>query len=134
MSSARGTAAAVTPKSRSSCPDFSSAVQKVDETHFTVSRALVNQLLAQPQCAPGRAVPAVREGGFSGIKLYGIRAASGLALLGLQNGDELASLNGLSLGTLDQALEAYGKLKDATEVVGTLQRRGTSLRITWTIK
>jgi hypothetical protein len=131
---ARGTAASVVPKSRSSCPDLARGVTRVDATHFTVNRGLVNALLAQPQCVTARAVPTVRDGGFAGIKLFGIRADSPLAQLGLQNGDELETLNGLSLGTVDQALAAYGKLMNASEVVGTLQRRGSSMRLIWSIK
>src|SRR5262245_61838916 len=47
---ARGTAASVTPKRRSSCPDVSPGVTRIDAAHFTLSRSMVNELLAQPQC------------------------------------------------------------------------------------
>lgn len=62
--------------------------------------------------APARIVPEVRAGVASGFKLYGVRAGSLPALLGLQNGDVVTTLNGQSLAGPQEALQALDAALD----------------------
>src|SRR5262249_44885264 len=48
-----------------------------------------------------------------GINLKGIRAGSVLEAVGLQNGDQLRSINGFVLSDPQSSLEAYARLKTA---------------------
>ncbi len=66
-----------------------------------------------------------------GVRLFGIRSNSLLGLIGLQNGDRLDSINGFSVATPQQALEAYAQLRTASRLEVTIERRGRPLVITY---
>lgn len=78
-----------------------------------------------------RWVPEQREGVRIGVRLFGVRDYSLPGALGLQNGDRLVSLNGLSFSE-SKALERHrAELQRASEYVVELDRKGArqSLRI-----
>ena len=81
-----------------------------------------------------RVVPAVKNGQPDGFKLYAIRAGSLYARIGLENGDQLRSINGLALDSADKALDLYTKVRDATKLEIQLLRRGKPTTITIDIK
>ena len=56
------------------------------------------------------------------------------ALLGLQNGDTLRSINGFDLSTPDRALDAYTSLRRADHLDVALERRGQPVALEITIK
>jgi type II secretory pathway component PulC len=69
-------------------------------------------------------VPAVRDGETKGYKFYGIRPGSLPKLLGIKNGDLLTSVNGHQLESLDQAMDLYNKLRRASHLSVTIERKG----------
>jgi general secretion pathway protein C len=95
-------------------------------TTCTVERAFVEKLLANPAqlTKQARIVPAVRDGETKGYKFYGIRPGSLPKLLGLKNGDLLTSVNGMQLESLDQAMDLYNKLRRASHLSVTIERKG----------
>jgi len=110
-------------------------VRKLDDTHYSIDRKVMEKLLADPMAmAKGaRIVPAMANGKPSGFKLYAIRPYSIYAALGLANGDTLARINGSDLTSADKALEIYTKLRDAKTLVVELVRRGKPLTQTYVI-
>ncbi len=96
-----------------------------------IDGAVVDDLLANPArlAAAARIVPAIQDGKPAGFKMYAIRPTSFFARIGFQNGDTLVSINGMALTSPDKALEAYTKVRDATQLVVGLLRRGTPLEI-----
>lgn len=78
-------------------------IEKLDDTHSRVSRAVLDGLLANAtQLSRGcRVVPAVKNGKPEGYKLYAIRPSSVFARLGFENGDTVHSINGASLADVD---------------------------------
>jgi S1-C subfamily serine protease len=107
-------------------------IEKIDDTHYTVPRATVDALLANPLgfIKGARVVPSMRNGQADGFKLYAIRPSSPFAKLGLQNGDTIHAINDFRLDSADQALEVYTNVRDATEVTFDLTRRGKPVSLT----
>ncbi len=96
----------------------------------TVDKAFVEKLLANPAqlTRQARIVPAVRDGETKGYKFYGIRPGTLPKLLGLKNGDLLTSVNGHQLESLDQAMDLYNKLRRASHLSVTIERRGETVQ------
>lgn len=103
----------------------------VDATHARVTRALVDKLLSDPmQIAKGaRVVPSSKNGAPNGFKLYAIRPSSIFAKVGLANGDLITAINGNSMHTIEQAMEMYTRLRDATQLEIEIVRRGKPLTL-----
>jgi general secretion pathway protein C len=80
-----------------------------------------------------RIVPAIHCGGEVGVRLYAIRPGSRYAQLGLQNGDVIERVAGVSLTTADRALEAYAQARVRRVVPVDVRRRGRSLRFVYEI-
>jgi type II secretory pathway component PulC len=87
----------------------------VDETHYEVPRALAEELAADPSglAKMVRIVPAVEDGDIVGFKLYGIRRGSAPKWIGLKNGDTIRAVNGMELGSMEDAMRSLTKLRKA---------------------
>ncbi|MBA3542757.1 MAG: hypothetical protein H0T79_24280 [Deltaproteobacteria bacterium] len=111
-------------------------ITKIDETHYTIARSLVDEILANPMAVAkgARVVPSIKEGKANGFKLYAIRPSSVYAKLGLANGDTLTKINSFELTSADKALEVYTQLRDAKSLVLEIQRRGKPITLTYTIR
>ncbi len=110
--------------------------RKIDDTHFEVSRALVDQILANPTAfiKKLRIIPSVKEGVTEGFKVYGLTPASLPAKLGLATGDLLRTINGLPLTSIENGLTAFGTLRDASTLELVAQRRGKPLTLQVSIR
>lgn len=111
-------------------------IKKIDDNNYEIDRALVDKALANPMAiAKGaRVVPSVKDGKSDGFKLYAIRQNSVYAKLGLSNGDTLQSINGFELNSAEKALEVYTKLREASSLEVSLQRRGKPVSIKYSIR
>ena len=111
-------------------------IKKIDDNNYEIDRALVDKALANPMAiAKGaRVVPSVKDGKSDGFKLYAIRQNSVYAKLGLTNGDTLQSINGFELTSAEKALEVYTKLREASSLDVSLQRRGKPVNIKYSIR
>jgi len=78
-------------------------------------------------------VPEQQDGAIVGVRLFGIRPGSLLATLGLQSGDRLESINGLSVASPEEALEAYARLRTAERLNVRLSRSGKPVELTLNI-
>jgi len=112
------------------------SIKKIDDTHYEIDKALVDKVIANPMGAAkgARVVPAVKNGKPDGFKLYAIRPSSVYAKLGLANGDTLQGINGFELTSADKALEVYTKLREATSLQVSIQRRGKDMTLNYTIR
>ncbi len=104
-------------------------VVAVDATHFVVRAAYLRHLIDDQAAVTKhlRLVPEQDHGVTVGIRVFGVLTTSPFGELGLQNGDLLETLNGLSLTRPDDALEAYTRVKTADKVVLRLGRRSANL-------
>jgi general secretion pathway protein C len=110
----------------SSEAELDAAITKVSDTQYNVKRAFVDKLLGNQAelMRAARIVPHEENGQVVGVKLYGIRRNSLLGKLGIQNGDLLRNINGMSMADPNSALEAYAKLRSASDLNVAITRRG----------
>jgi general secretion pathway protein C len=111
--------------------DPAAAVRRVDATHVEISRAAVDEVLADPDqlAALARATPVT--GGF---RLDAIRAGSLLDRLGLRDGDIIRGVEGMDVSTPAAALEVYQQLRSANRLTIDLARGGSAMQISIAIR
>ncbi len=92
----------------------------------TVDRGFVEQLMKNPRLLTRQAklVPAVKDGETRGFRVHRVRRGTLPRLLGLQNGDTLLAVNGTELDSMDRAISLYTKLRRASELSLTVERKG----------
>jgi general secretion pathway protein C len=116
--------------------DIASKIQKISDTEYNIDRSVVDKILENQAelMKSARIVPETKDGKVLGIRLFGIRPDTLLGTLGMQNGDRLESINGFNMGSPEKALEAYARLRTATELNITVNRRGATVPIVEHIK
>jgi general secretion pathway protein C len=116
--------------------EIASRIQKVSETEYNVDRAVVDKILESQAelMKTARIVPEQKDGKVVGIRLFGIRPNTLLGSLGFQNGDRLETINGFDMSSPEKALEAYARLRTASNLNVKVNRRGNPLSIDYRIK
>lgn len=111
---------------RGTAPDAWPGIVRRDDTHVEVSRAALDQLLADPMviARSARVVPAFRAGQPDGFKVFGIRRGSPLMALGLLDGDRLQAVNGEPVTGADQLLAMITRARGTGRVELALVRNG----------
>jgi general secretion pathway protein C len=117
-------------------PDIKNRIQKVSDNEFNVDRGVVDKILENQAelMKSARIVPEQKDGQVVGIRLFGVRPDTLLGTLGLQNGDRLESINGFDMGSPEKALEAYARLRTASNMSVKVNRRGQPMTIEYKIK
>jgi hypothetical protein len=131
LCAATTTATSTTAPDTSPDPDLDKWIKKTDDTHYEISRQLIDKYLADPTLAArqARMVPSISDGKANGFKLYAIRPTSLFARVGLQNGDTITAINGQDFNSPDKALEVYSKVKDADKLTIDVLRRGQPMAL-----
>lgn len=108
-----------------SIPGAEDAIKCTDKGDCTVDRSFVEQLIAQPKLLLGQggAAPTTTKDGAPGFRLRGVRRGTLPDLLGLKNGDVITEVGGTPL-TMDVVAGLYGKLRHASNIEVTVDRRG----------
>jgi general secretion pathway protein C len=116
-------------------PEMAAKIQKVSDTEFAVDRSLLNEVMDNQATLmrSARIVPEQKNGETVGIRLFGIRPDTLLGTLGIQNGDRLEEINGFKMGSPEQALEAYARLRSAQSLTIKVTRRGKPMTIDYKI-
>jgi general secretion pathway protein C len=116
--------------------DIASRIQKVSDTEYNVDRAVVDKILENQAelMRSARIVPEQKDGKVVGIRLFGIRPDTLLGTLGFQNGDRLEAINGFNMASPEKALEAYARLRTASNLNVKINRRGQTTSIDYRIK
>jgi hypothetical protein len=111
-------------------------IKKIDATHVQLSTYVGSAIVANQLGVinGARIVRAISDGKPVGYKLYSIRPTSFYGRLGLANGDVVLTINGLPLASLEQTLDAYNKLHDATEFQLGIERNHKPMTLTITVK
>jgi type II secretory pathway component PulC len=106
-----------------------SLIKRVDDTHFTIKQHALAGLSLGAVVRSARIVPDVQDGGTAGFRLFGIRPTSMLHALGLVNGDRVTEVNGVSMRSLDDLLEAEAEVRRAGVARLSIQRRDQPVTI-----
>ncbi len=116
-------------------PTDMSGVTKLSETDYKVDRAEVDRVLANLNevAMQARIVPSFKNGKANGFKMFSIKQGSIYWKIGLQNGDVIQKINGYEMNSVDRGLEIYSKLRDATNLIIELQRRGEGKTLNYAI-
>jgi hypothetical protein len=111
-------------------------IRKLGDRHYEIKRATLEQALGNLAGLSNlvRASLEVHAGKSLGFRLSAIPDDGPFAQLGLKNGDVLLAVNGLSVASLDEALEVYRKLRTARHLVLGLHRGGHEVTQTYTIR
>ncbi len=101
-----------------------------------IDRPLIDKLLANTTmlATAARFVPSIKDGKPNGFKLYAIRPNSIFGKIGLQNGDTVKSINGMEMSSPDQALGVYSKVRSASHLTVSVERRGETTTLDYTIR
>jgi general secretion pathway protein C len=119
--------------SRALDPALAAKITKVSDDEYNIERSLVDELL-QDQAQLMRSARIMPNKNGAGVKLYGIRNGTLLHHLGMQNGDSLLSINGFDMSDPQKALEAYGRLRTASELTVKFERGGQTKSTSFNIQ
>jgi general secretion pathway protein C len=89
----------------------------------------------QSEITKGAMIRPERDGDRTvGVRLLKVRPDGLFGLLGLQDGDVMRSINGYDFGSPERMLEAYARLRQATQLVLEFSRGGTATTNTYDIQ
>lgn len=100
----------------------------ISSAEIEKARANLNQLLTS-----ARLEPKIVQGATQGFLVRMIRANSLLSQLGIQRGDLIKEVNGVSLDSPEKALQVFQQLREAKRVTVNLLRRGEPLTFTYEV-
>ena len=111
-------------------------VRQMSENQYVVARSEINNALTNLSdlATKARIVPSFKNGVANGFKLFSIVPDSLYAKIGVQNGDVIRRINGYEMNSPDKALEIYQKLRDANRIEIEIERRGETLRKTYSVE
>ena len=111
-------------------------IKRVGSTEFVVDRSAVDSILEQ-QAMLMKSVklhPNSRNGKVESLSVARVRPNTLLGKLGIKNGDQIKAINGYSLTSPEKALEAYSRMRTASELNLEIVRRGKPLTILYRIQ
>lgn len=111
--------------------EIKEGIQVVGPNERVVDRALLDQALANPAkfAKSVRVRPYKKNGKVTGFRLRRIKKNSPMSLLGAKKGDVFHSVNGVDLTSVDQALAAYQNLRNESELVFQITRKGRPVEL-----
>lgn len=111
-------------------------IKKLSANRYEIHRSTLESVLGNLALLSrsARIVPEMRGGRPAGFRLFAVRPDGPFAKIGLQNGDVIASINGLEMTSPEKALEVYGKLKSASHLDLGLERNGQKVESDYIIR
>ncbi|MCA9625484.1 MAG: general secretion pathway protein GspC, partial [Myxococcales bacterium] len=114
-------------------PELAAKITKVSDDEYNIERSLVDELL-QDQASLMRSARVAPNKDGGGVRLSRIRPGTLLDHLGLKTGDTLQTINGFDLSDPQKALEAYGRLRTASNLEVSVVRGGSPKTIRFNIQ
>ena len=106
--------------------DLAKGIKKVTENKYELQRSTLESVLGNMSLLSrsARIVPEMKDGKAAGFRLFAVRPDGPFAMIGMQNGDIISSINGLEITSPEKALEVYAKLKSASHLSLGMERNG----------
>jgi general secretion pathway protein C len=116
--------------------EMAKGIKKTGEHTYEIQRSTLESVLGNMSLLSrsARIVPEIRDGKAAGFRLYSVRPEGPFALIGMQNGDVISSINGLEITSPEKALEVYAKLKSASHLSLGLERNGAKVAKEYSIR
>ena len=111
-------------------------IAKLGPNEYAIERSAVDRILeAQAELMKQRIVQDKEGDRVMGVKIFGIKPGSVLAMLGIENGDRLETLNGFDMSNPEKMLEAYARLRTGADRLQIhLTRAGKPINVDYTIR
>ncbi len=111
-------------------------IRRTGTTEFEVDRGVVDQVLEHEAELLGRTHIALeRDKGRSvGVRLTGIQPGALLSLIGLENGDQVQTVNGFDVTNPATALEALARLQQSPRLTVVLSRAGAAMTLSYDVR
>jgi general secretion pathway protein C len=112
-------------------------IREVGEGHaYDISVADVEAALGGRDALvrQARVAPAFQDGMPRGLEIFSIQPGSLFERLGLQPGDVLRRINGVTLDSPESVLDAYTRVRDARRIRVELERQGLPIQKLYTLK
>lgn len=111
-------------------------IKKTGEHSYDLQRSTLESVLGNMNLLSrsARIVPEIKDGKAAGFRLYSVRPDGPFAKIGMQNGDVIASINGLEITSPERAMEVYIKLKSASHLSLGLERNGQKITKDYSIR
>jgi general secretion pathway protein C len=115
--------------------DTEDGIARLDAATWRVSRDVIEEFTnIESLSKMARARPYMVQGQSQGFRLTRMRRDSLLTQIGLQNGDVLQKVNGLGVGSPEEALQAYQQLQQAGTVRLQILRNNRPTTLTYEIR
>lgn len=116
--------------------DVGRQISKVGPNEYVIERSAVERILeAQAELMKQRIVQEKEGDRVVGVKVFGIKSGSVLAMLGIENGDRLETINGFEMSNPEKMLEAYARLRSGADKLQIhLTRNGKPINVDYTIR
>lgn len=130
-------AAAVAPdKNDALAVDMAKGIKKLTEHNYELQRGTLESVLGNMALLSrsARIVPEMKDGKAAGFRLFAVRPDGPFAMIGMQNGDIISSINGLEITSPEKALEVYAKLKSASHLSLGMERNSQKITKEYNIR
>ena len=115
--------------------DVAKHIVKTGPNDFQIDRPTVDRILeAQQELMKALIVPEKEGDRTVGMKVFGIKPGSVLAVLGIENADRLETINGFEVSNPEKMLEAYARLRTADRLTVVLTRGGKRINVDYAIR
>jgi len=117
-------------------PDLAKGIKKLGEHNYELQRGTLESVLGNMNLLSrsARIVPEMKDGKAAGFRLFAVRPDGPFAMIGMQNGDIISSINGLEITSPEKALEVYAKLKSASHLSLGMERNGQKVTKEYNIR
>jgi len=116
--------------------EIAGKIVKKSDTEYEIDRPTLDRILeAQTELMKARVLPEKDGDRVIGVRLQAIKPGSVLSLIGLQNNDRLETVNGFNVGTPEEALTAYARLRaGADRLTVRITRGGKTMNLDYAIR
>ena len=129
-------AAAAPDKNDAFAVDLAKGIKKLGEHNYDLQRSTLESVLGNMALLSrsARIVPEMKDGKAAGFRLFAVRPDGPFAMIGMQNGDIISSINGLEITSPEKALEVYAKLKSASHLTLGMERNSQKVTKEYNIR